>query len=305
MKIVYVLLAHTNYEQTMRLYKHLDQEGTSIVLHISKTCETGFYERMYATLKDRPNSYFTERAYVRWGDFGMVQGVLNAIDTICEKQIDFDYAMLISGQDYPLKPHNIICQTLEKHRGYQLVENRPYSEIRDDLKDRIESYHFWVGKRHYWYPHENKNKLSTILGDLLLSPFIAKKQIVPHNYIPYKGSFWWNLTKDCIEFLQHHIHTDIGHDLIKFFKHTKHSPESYFTTILMNSEYKDRVVNNDYRYILWPETGVKGRPIILTHQHYDEIASGKNLFGRKFDMTVNTSILDMIDKNLLKLKGPD
>ena len=199
MRIVYIILAHTNYEQTMRLFSRLYKKGTSFVFHISQNSEHQFFEKVFTALKDQPNCYFAKRAVVRWGDFGVVQGALNAIDTICDNQIGFDFAILLSGQCYPLKPHTVICKTLEKYRGKQLVENIPFSEIENEMSDRIEPYHFWLGNRHYWHPRRGRRyKLLAILLNFIFSPFISKRQAVPQGYILFKGSFWWTLTKDCI-----------------------------------------------------------------------------------------------------------
>ena len=88
MKIVYVIIAHINYDQIMRLYKRLNRENVSFVFHISLTSEPRLFERVFDTLKDQPNCYFAKRAFVRWGDAGDVQAALNAIDTICDNRID-------------------------------------------------------------------------------------------------------------------------------------------------------------------------------------------------------------------------
>ncbi len=299
-KILYVLLAHANFEQTMRLFDRLDRGEVSFVFHISQTCEPQFFEKIFDALKDRSNCYFARRAYVRWGDFGMVQGVLNAIDTICENQLDFDYAILLSGQDYPLKSHQTICQTFDRSDKKQFLEVISFDTIKQDLAYRIETYHIWLGKRHFWFPHQNKNNLLATITNLIISLGLFKKQKPPHGYTPYKGSFWWNLTKDCIYYIHQHIHSKIGRDLIKFFEHTNHSGESYFQTILMNSKYKDKIVNKDFRFVLWLDPDKdKGHPILLTTQYFNDIASTECLFGRKFDMKVDAEILDQIDKIIL------
>jgi len=298
MKLVYIILAHTNYEQTMRLFNRLDKEGVSFVFHISSTSEDRYFERVYAALKDHPNCHFAKRAVVKWGDFGVNQGALNAIDTICNNQIDFDFAVLLSGQSYPLKSYEGICQTLEKYQGKQLIENIPFSDIEDEFHHRIVPRHFWVGNRHFWYPHQGKrSKLLATLADFLLYPFVPKRQALPKGYILFKGSLWWTLTKDCIEYVHQHSRTETGQNLIKFLRYTRHSGETYFQTVLMNSDYKKSIVNKDLRYILWRNLkDGKGHPKTLIAENFDDIATSECLFGRKFDMQRDTEILDLIDE---------
>ncbi len=302
MRIVYIILAHTNYEQTMRLFSRLNKEDTSFVFHISKTSDPQYFEEVFAAIKDQPNCYFAKRAVVRWGDFGVNQGALNAIGTILDNQIDFDFAILLSGQSYPLKSHATICRVLEEYQGKQLLENIPFSEIEKDRAHRIEPYYFWLGNRNFRHPHQGRrNKLLVTLLDFLMSPFIPKRQPLPPGYTLYKGSLWWTLTKDCIEYIQQHSRTEDGQNLIKFLKNTRHSGETYFQTVLMNSDYKESIVNKDLRYILWldPKVDKRGHPKILTVQNFDAIVSTECLFGRKFDMEKDAEILDLIDEHIL------
>lgn len=301
MRIVYIIISHKNPEQTLRLFNRLNKDGVSFVFHISKTCDPGYFEEVYSAMKDNPNCYFAERAFVRWGDAGDVEAALNAIDTIFQEKLEYDYAFLLSGQCYPLKSHEVICQTLEKYNGKQLVEYFPFSEKEDEYFYRIVQQHFWIGNLHLWYPHHGgQKKLLTGLLNLLIFPFVPKRQPAPPGYLFFKGSFWWTLTKDCVEYLYKQAHSENGRNLFGFLKYTYHAGETYFQTILMNSEYKDDIVNKDLRYILWEDPKVDdGHPEILTTKHFDDIASSECLFGRKFDMEIDAKVLDMIDENLL------
>jgi hypothetical protein len=302
MRIVYIILSHKNHEQTLRLFNRLNMDGVSFVFHISTTCDPGYFEEIYSALKDRPNCYFAERAFVRWGDAGDVQAALNAIDTISREKLDYDYAFLLSGQCYPLKSHEVICRTLEKYKGKQFLEYTPFSKLDEDYFHRIVQRHFWLGNLHFWYPHQGRrNKLLAALLDLLIFPFMSKRKSVPPGYLLFKGSLWWTLTKDCVQYLYQQSHSENGRNLMDLVKKTYHAGETYFQTVLMNSEYKDSVINKDLRYILWEEPEKDdGHPEILTTNHFDGIASSDCLFGRKFDMKIDSNILDMIDESLLE-----
>lgn len=302
MKIVYILLVHVNYDQTMRLFNRLDQEDASFVIHISASKsdvnEPEYYDRIYNLLKDRDNCYFARRARVSWGGFGMVQGVFNAINTICENELDYDYAVFLSGQDYPIKTHAALCEKLEQNHGKQFMEIIPFSDVPVEYQERIETYHWWIQNNHFWYPR-NSQKLISRIYNRLLSPFFARKQVFPNGYIPYKGSFWWNLSKDCIEYLYRYNHSKAGHNLVHFLKHTLHPSETYFQTVLMNSEYKERIINDDLRYVVFPENS--GHPSILTAEHFEAIKDSTKYFARKLDTRVDPVIFDRIDKELLSL----
>lgn len=301
MRIVYIILAHTNHEQTLRLFNRLNREGVNFVFHISTTSDPRYFDMVFSALKDQPNCYFAERAFVRWGDFGVVQGALNAIDTICREKLDYDYAFLLSGQCYPLKSYEVICSTLEKCGGRQIIEFRSFTDVIDAYSYRIVPRHFWVGNWHFCYPRPTgRNKLLTALINLLLFPFVPARKPMPDGFLFYKGSLWWTLTKDCVEYIHRHSRSEEGQNLIQFLKKTYHSGETYFQTVLMNSQYKNNVFDKDFRYILWGEKKEEiGHPDVLTTSNFDGIASSDCLFGRKFDMEVDSEILNKIDELLL------
>jgi len=295
MKLAYLIVTHFNPKQTLRLYNKLNNKDTHFVFHISKTCEPQYYETLYSSLKDQPNCYFAKRADVRWAEFSLVQAVINAIDTLVESKIDFDYASLLSGQDYPIKSNKTITEFLKKNKGNQYLEHIPFSEI-NEISHWVENYHFWIGKRRFWYPYETTNNLFTKIYNSILSLFLPTKRTVPYGYIAYKGSFWWTLTRDCVEFIHQQIHSTTGKELIKFFKHMWHPTESFIHTILMNSDYSEQIINNDLRFILWPDDS--GHPKILTKQDFKEIVASDRLFGRKFDGRLDSTILDLVDNNI-------
>jgi len=295
MKLVYIILAHTNFEQTFRLFNKLNTQNSTFVFHISKNCEPQFFERVQAVLKDFDNCFFAKRTRVRWGQFDINQAIIYAIDTIIDNQIDFEYAILLSGQCYPIKSNEIITQVLEQNKGKQFLESKPLNEL-NHIKEWVEKYHFWVGKRHFRYPYQASDSIIRKLSKSFLALFLPGKRRMPRGYIPYKGSFLWMLTKDCLYYLHKQIHSPVGKDLIKFLKHTNNSGEIFFHTILMNSMYKDSVINNDLRFIIWP---AGGHPYIFTSDDYKKIESSDCLFIRKVDTRIDSTILDLIDNKIL------
>lgn len=296
MRLAYIIVSHFKLEQTLQLFTRLNHKDSYFVFHISKKCEPQYYERLRAALKDHDNCFFSKRINVMWGEFSLVQAVLNAIDTLIESNVNFDYAFLLSGQDYPIKSHNDIVHTLSKNQGKQYLEYIPFSGL-NHISQWIENYHFRVGKRRFWHPHQRSDNLIIAIYNFILSLFIPKNRKLPENFILYKGSTWWTLTRDCIEFLHQQTHSPEGKRIIKFFKHTYHPAELYIQTILMNSKFREGIINNDLRFILWPEND-NGHPKVLTEANYKDIISSDRLFARKFDTQIDATILDLIDEKI-------
>ena len=77
--------------------------------------------------------------------------------------------------------------------------------------------------------------------------------------------------------------------------------EFLFATVIMNSPFRASVINNNYRYMDWSLGGAN--PKLLTMEDFGSLRSSDMLFARKFDMVVDSEVLDKID-TLIKQK-PD
>ncbi len=83
---------------------------------------------------------------------------------------------------------------------------------------------------------------------------------------------------------------------MSFFKHTRVPDEVFFHSILLNAFDSDEIVNDDLFYIDWTEH--KSSPTTLTTTHLTQIKKSQDLFARKFDITMDSKILDLIDSQL-------
>lgn len=100
------------------------------------------------------------------------------------------------------------------------------------------------------------------------------------------------LSPDCAFYVADVI--DSNPELSRFLKFTWAAEEFIFQTIILNSPYKEKVVNDHYRYIVWP-TGAASPRILLTTD-FDDMMASEALFGRKFNIDIDENILDLLDK---------
>lgn len=294
MKLAYIIIAHNQFSQLKRLVERLNQPGTSFVFHISKNCQPGFFEEMIQEYGAQSNMRFAKRQSIYWGDFNIVRAVLNCIDTLVESGFEYDFAISISGQDYPLKSHDAICETLMDSGQSQFLEYYSVNTMEDDDYRRYLSTHLWIKNHHYWYPHTHRDSWKIQLYNKFFSLFLPERRTLPNGYEGYKGSFWWQLSSDCIQYLYDFTQTKPGKKLIRYYTFTYHSAEFFFQTLLLNSPYRDKIINDDNHYAVWfKETG---HPKTFTENDLDVIMSSGKLFGRKFDMNVCCKIFDLIDE---------
>jgi Core-2/I-Branching enzyme len=288
MKIAYIIVAHKNPGQIIRLVDRLDDRDVSFFIHINTRTEEVF-NAVFRALNERSNVYWAERYPVVWGGFGLVRAFLSGMREICKRNMDFDFIVNPSGQDYPIKSNQGIAQRLSKHVGKQLLENFElpspdrFPESPDGGLERIEPYYFWIGEKCIRVPPHRFSGL----------PW--KRRRVPHGLKLYGGSAWWCLSSKCIKYIDEFVQSDIGRDLIKFFEHTLASAEMFVQTVVMNSYLKDTVLDTNLWFVEWPGGS---NPKLLETRDYEKLRSSDKLFARKFDMLVDAGILDLIDRDI-------
>lgn len=292
MKIAYIISAYKYPEQLTRLIRRLNASATSFCVHIDKRADDSIYHNVVDQLGDLPNIYFLKRHPCRWGDFGHVEATIKGIETLCVKGIPFDYAILLTGQDYPIKSNDFIREFLSanKTRSFLCYFPLPSDAWQNGGMDRIESWHFRVFKRHFVFPSQRS--------------FPIKRKF-PSGFVPFGGSSYWCLTRQCVEYIYEFLQSHW--QFVNFFRRVDVPDEIFFQTILMNSPLRSSIVNDDLRYIDWKDAN-SGSPGILCAGDFEKISRSSKLFARKFDITVDADVLDMIDERLLRpirLRSPE
>ena len=73
--------------------------------------------------------------------------------------------------------------------------------------------------------------------------------------------------------------------------------EGFFQTVIMNTSYQGQIVNDDKRAIDWiPMGDIKLRPRDYTVDDADALQQSEHLFARKFDETIDSDILDILER---------
>jgi hypothetical protein len=80
----------------------------------------------------------------------------------------------------------------------------------------------------------------------------------------------------------------------RFAKYTWAPDEYLIPTLVMNSHLRNSVVHDNFRYVDWSQGGPN--PKILTVNDFESLKKSDKLLARKFDIKVDTSILDKLDE---------
>lgn len=291
MHIVYIISAYKLPYLLVRLVHRLQSGNATFFIHVDKKTPLNIFKQMTDGLQFSENVYFLKRHNCYWGDFGHVEASLQGIEELLKRDIYFDYAVLLTGQDYPLKKNDDIETFFEKNNDYSFIK---YASPPDKnwVGDRLEYWHYHIFGKHIRFPMDAQSGKFIILKKLLNLPFSGKRESPPGLDL-YGGSSYWNLSREAIYYISDYV--DRNPDFVRFFRRTYISDEFFFQTILLNSHLKEKIVNDDLRHIDW--SGRYGAyPTIFRKDDFNELRSSSKLFARKFDSSVDSDVLDMLDE---------
>lgn len=284
MKLAYMLQAHSGENQLIKLIENLAGGDTDIFLHIDKKSEQ-LYINLSKRYSNAENVYVIEdRISVNWSGFTMVEATLKLMNRVKSTNRKYDYISLISGQDFPIKSKEYIETFYSENQGKEFIEFRDIG------------HHFWRLKCYSFFRENinNRKLYMRVMDNILRYP---QKILIRRNNFKnmnlYYGSMWYTITYECLLYIVKYLS-----DNPKFYKQfrlTSCSDEHFFQMIVMNSPFKNNVVNNNLRYIDWP-IGASS-PKTLTIKDYDKLKASDKLYARKFNCEIDKDIIEKIENS--------
>lgn len=282
-KLGIVILAYHRPEQLAILVEALRHPQVAVYLHIDSGAEiTPFRAALAATGSGDVD--WLPRHRSGWATVGIVdaelEGIARAVADACS------YVLVISGEDFPLRPIGEIVAFTEANRERSFLETYelPYGAWPLDGRQRTDFYTCTIaGSRYTCVPlGEDTSAMSPArraLNWALRLRFMFKpKRRFPSYVRPFGGQQWLNLSRDAavhvLEFVARHP------DYRSYHVHTACPDEMFVQSILLGTGFADdhEVVDDDLRFLRWvggdhPKTlGIKDLPAML---------EGCDLFARK------------------------
>jgi len=284
-RLAYIILAYKLPRQVVRLVRTLADDGVMFFVHVDRKAPERVYDEIAAGLRDIPRVEWLTRRRCYWSGFGIVAAMLEAIERIARRG-GFDYVMPLTWDSYPLRSNREIMEYLRSLEGRSCLEYEPFpaAGLAGGGLERIERWH-WpcrVFGRQLSFPNRYLN--------------LPIKRRFPADLQPFSGSGGWCLSAECVEYVAACVAANPRS--VRFFERVYAPDESLFQTIVLNSPFADRLVNDDVRYIDW--SGTPPPPKILTTADFDSLMSSADLFARKFDITKDAQILDLIDEAIAR-----
>ncbi len=290
MEKAYIILAHKNETQLKRLIHRLNDGMSSFFIHIDKNSAL---QDSKDAFKDLPKTQVVPSVKTEWGNFGLVEATLNAMQAVKDSGKYFDRIILLSGQDYPIKSNEYINDFFKSSEHSVFMDHYTLPDFKKWANGgayRVNKYFFGLSTAEK-YAAKTMNFLSTYI-----KPMQRKlKTDMQHYY----GSQWWVIDGYTLDYILNFVRTKP--EYVAFHKHTFAPDEIFFQTILMNTgneELSGKILNDHVRFMRWPD-GSSAHPEILIKDDLNNICTSKALFARKFDTNTDAAILDLIDEKCL------
>jgi hypothetical protein len=283
--VAYIIRTHRAPEQLERLVRRLATPTSRFLVHVNSSTDAAVYDEMRRRLDDVGSVRWVPRVRCYWGGWSLVEATLSAIDTAVAEGTDFDHAVLLTGQDYPLRATAEIESFFARHPGTSFLHHFPLPTTHWSYEDD------GLARIRYW--HFERIRIRTHLAriPLVRRPF-------PVGYRPYGGMALWALTRDAVA----HMHAVAARDdrFLRFWRHTKMPDELFFQTVLLNSDLAPTIRNENLWYMDWSSGGA--HPEILTRDDLPAMRGSDKLFARKFDVAADAAVLDELDREAVGVR---
>lgn len=317
-----LIMCHKNIEQVKRLVNKCISNSTRIILHIDP--RQLILDDELSELSQINGVYLTDvRIEGELDTRSLVDIAMEMINKAKEiekiENIKFSYYLLLSGQDYLTKPIRYINSELEQMYPTPIIDCTPYD------KNNWIYYKFCsnirLRKINRWITNKTKKK-SVRRKFLRVFALVCQKAIQFCHKTDcdfaklkgidlYGGSAWWILPDLVIDYIKKEY--DESSEYVEFLLSTLTPEETFFQIMTMRSpcksmvhiNSKDMVAQTCKTWAYFSDVGkpFKGHPYIFTKDEYEKIINKDCWFARKFDITIDATIFDLLDEYLEFLDG--
>jgi len=278
-KIAHLIMAYKEPAQIERLIKKLSHPGFDFYIHVDK--KSNFND--FAYLSSLSNVFFTyTHIKIQWGSYNFTDAIIKCTNEILEKKEGYQFINLMSGQDYPLQSPDYIYNFFKEnlHKSFVSFEAEGSDWWKSAIQ-RIEKYHM-----------TNFSFRGRYIIQFIVNKILPKRKFpLPYKLYGTNCTTWWAINRECAKYLVDFFQKN--KQLQRFSTFTWAPDEFLIPTILMNSPFKNSIVNNNLRYIDW--SGGGAHPKVFSSRDLMDLKNSDKLFARKFDLNVDSGILDQID----------
>ncbi|MDA8387807.1 MAG: hypothetical protein M0Z58_03950 [Nitrospiraceae bacterium] len=296
MKIAYLIAAFKHPLHLKRLIDALSVDDCGFFIHVDKKSDIGDFR----SINWNNVAFCDRRTLVYWSEYSFVEAQLALMRQSISSPRNYDYFILLSGSEYPLRSGRYIADFFGNNQGWEFISLAKMPHDRKPIS-RISTFRVSAAK---------PVRRTIVKG-------LARLGLARRDYMkylgalePFAGNTWWALTRDACRYILDFVQSN--RPVCEFFENIFAPDETLFHTILGNSIFRPRVRRNlvfeDWRwcvqarqagrrhkYKFLERSGHKSaHPAWMEEEHVgyfeksgkvllnDIYGSGEALFARKF-----------------------
>jgi Core-2/I-Branching enzyme len=326
MKTAFLVLSHRNPGQTVRLLTTLRRQlpAAPLVVHHDQfrsaltTADVAHLGDVHVLTSPEP---------IVWGTFSIVDAVWRSLGWMTDR-LEFDWIVLLSAQDYPIKPLADFGAFLAGTDADVVLNARPVDQIADLAARRNR-------RRRYLYQcrpvrvrlsvpawlraaRRVRNMCGPAVGVVNnVQPWLQIYRVgdglpwrvgVRSRSAPFTadqpcwfGSMWFGISRSATAKLLAAVADQPGY--VDYFRRTM-VPDEAVTASILGNLAGIRMLRQDLHFIRWTTAKKTGHPDVLTSADLPELLAASEYFARKFDVAVDADILDALDRHIGAAAAP-
>lgn len=288
MNVAYVVLSHRNPPQVLRLVRALGEGPAARVLVRHDPRHSTLPA---AAIEAAGGEALEDRIEVKWAQWSYLELILSCLRE-ARRRLDPDWTLILSGQDYPLRP----LAAIEADLGRARTDARLGSvrEVESRRPAHGDEFYLRCRYRHYARPRGLSHlprRLRPVVYARDLPPLLGVRRLRRPPLPFYSSADWLTLRRSAVAAL-----LDAAGDrrLMRHFRRVAVPSESFFATVLLADPAV--AVDGDHgRFAPFSHSGA-AHPDTLTSRDLDRILASGADFARKFDAEVDSEVLDRLDE---------
>jgi hypothetical protein len=288
MTVAYVVLSHRNPPQVLRLVRALAEGPGARVLvrHDDRR------SRLPASAIEAAGAEAVEdHIELDWGRWSQLELILSCLSEVA-RRLDPEWTLILSGQDYPLRPMAEIEADLERSKSDARIGAVREVESRRPATD--DEFYLRCRYRHYARPRampDLPRPVRPLLYVRDMPPLMGVRRIAPPPLRLYASADWLTLRRGALQTVLDAVG---NRRLMRHFRRVAVPSESFFASVLLGDP--SLAVERDHRRFARFSRPGAPHPDILTSSDLDSLLASGADFARKFDAEVDSEVLDRLDE---------
>ena len=273
--VAVVVLSHRGPAQIARLVSRLqDGRDTVVVIH---------HDPQGEPLRLRPSSSVAlvpDPVPCPWGQPGINIAIRKSLAWLRDHVPELSWALVISGQDYPIRSMDSIEAELASAPCDGFVR---HFRVDGDPADDV---HRWqtAARQRYLY---RRRLPGTVRSVWLPWP---RRHPFHDGFRLYAGEQWVNLSARAVHKV---LDSPVSDTVQRFLHRSPSADEAWLTTVVLNGDPELVIVNDRRRYVRWP--GGTAHPAVLGPGDLPALRESNAFFARKVDPAVWPQACDVFD----------